>query len=418
MVNMYANENKEQRVVRVFLSSSFLDMQLERETIRKKVEKELDEFCNQRGVHLSFIDMRWGMTKEGKDEDTILCCLREVDHCRPYFVGLLGQNYGWHQELDGKNELLTKSFERAEKCAEYKWIHQFRTRSVTELQILHGFLLHPFQPTNHCFFYFRDPSYIQTLEVSQHKNFQDSSSYAIERMTDLKDRIQKGNASKVTEYITPKELGDLLLLDLKNSIENDFPLSSIKELSLAKKMRSKHKNYAREKCAMSVESKGLLEQLDQLLAGVSGRGVAIVAETGKDNSSLIANWWKRAEKSDAILTFCHFVGASWSATELSSILLRMVLEFKEYLNEDTKEINCNEKVLAGLLPGLFSQVSSRGQVVIMIDAVNQLSNTRDHNLWWIPSPLPDGVKVVVSSVAGTAIDEASKRGWRQNFGSR
>lgn len=57
------------------------------------------------------------MTQGG---DTILTCLREVDHSRPYFVGTLGERYGWHQEHDnGKDALLRKTFERAESVSEY-----------------------------------------------------------------------------------------------------------------------------------------------------------------------------------------------------------------------------------------------------------------------------------------------------------
>ena len=52
------------------------------------------------------------------DGDTVLSCLREVDHSRPYFVGILGERYGWHQERDdGKDALLKKSLDKAQ--AEY-----------------------------------------------------------------------------------------------------------------------------------------------------------------------------------------------------------------------------------------------------------------------------------------------------------
>ena len=63
--------------------------------------------------------MNTGITQEmGDDGDTVLCCLREVDHSRPYFVGILGERYGWHQEReDGRDVLLNKSLDKAQ--AEY-----------------------------------------------------------------------------------------------------------------------------------------------------------------------------------------------------------------------------------------------------------------------------------------------------------
>jgi hypothetical protein len=54
-------EHKTKRLVRVFLSSTFVDMHGEREVIMRKVMVELNQFCTERGVYLSYIDMRWGI---------------------------------------------------------------------------------------------------------------------------------------------------------------------------------------------------------------------------------------------------------------------------------------------------------------------------------------------------------------------
>ena len=59
----------------------------------------------------------------GNDGETILSCLREVDRSRPYFVCLLGERYGWHQDIDGKDSSLTKTFEKAEKENEYPYFN-------------------------------------------------------------------------------------------------------------------------------------------------------------------------------------------------------------------------------------------------------------------------------------------------------
>jgi nephrocystin-3 len=48
-------------MVRVFLSSTFVDMHEEREVIMRRVMVELEKFCYDRGVSLTYIDMRWGM---------------------------------------------------------------------------------------------------------------------------------------------------------------------------------------------------------------------------------------------------------------------------------------------------------------------------------------------------------------------
>jgi len=157
--------NQQERMVRVFLSSTFMDMREERDVIMRKVMVDLDRFCYERGVALSYIDMRWGITDEMTNNNkTITTCLREVDNSRPYFVGFLAQRYGWHQDPDAAEDVLLRTtFEAAEARSEFAWVKNFRARSVTELEFLHGFLLHPSLSKGHCFLYFRDPCYLDTL---------------------------------------------------------------------------------------------------------------------------------------------------------------------------------------------------------------------------------------------------------------
>jgi Domain of unknown function (DUF4062) len=38
----------------------------------------------------------WGITEEESNRGEVLpICLAEIEHCRPYFIGLLGDRYGW-----------------------------------------------------------------------------------------------------------------------------------------------------------------------------------------------------------------------------------------------------------------------------------------------------------------------------------
>eukprot|EP00026_Physarum_polycephalum_P011824 Phypoly_transcript_12068.p1 GENE.Phypoly_transcript_12068~~Phypoly_transcript_12068.p1 ORF type:complete len:156 (+),score=18.22 Phypoly_transcript_12068:507-974(+) len=134
-------------MVRIFLSSTFRDMQEEREEIVRKVLVELDKFCYERGASLTYIDMRWGITDEmGKNMQTIVSCLREVDHSRPYFVGTIAERYGWHQEKDGQDAALTKTFEAAEEFPEFAWIKNYTTHAEIRRRVPHPALLLFFAP--------------------------------------------------------------------------------------------------------------------------------------------------------------------------------------------------------------------------------------------------------------------------------
>ena len=81
--------------LRVFISSPFRDMHAEREELVKQVFPQLRKLCEQRGVIWSDVDLRWGIADEQKAEGHALpICVAEIDRCRPYFIGLLGEGCG------------------------------------------------------------------------------------------------------------------------------------------------------------------------------------------------------------------------------------------------------------------------------------------------------------------------------------
>jgi len=83
------------RTVRVFISSTFRDMQAERDWLVKVVFPELRERMALRNLHLVDVDLRWGVTEEEAEQGKVLeIILNEIDHSRPFFIALLGELYG------------------------------------------------------------------------------------------------------------------------------------------------------------------------------------------------------------------------------------------------------------------------------------------------------------------------------------
>ena len=84
------------RSIRVFISSTFSDMEAERDVLVGEVFPEIRELCASRAVAFTEIDLRWGLTDQEVAEGKVLPrCLREIRDCHPYFIGLLGERYGW-----------------------------------------------------------------------------------------------------------------------------------------------------------------------------------------------------------------------------------------------------------------------------------------------------------------------------------
>jgi hypothetical protein len=101
------------------------------------------------------VDLRWGISEERFERgEVISCCFEEIDRCRPYFVGLLGDYYG------------TLAGEVVPGLAPMEgWPEDSSRRSITELEIIHGVLANP-QMGERAYFYFRDPAYVQSLPTT------------------------------------------------------------------------------------------------------------------------------------------------------------------------------------------------------------------------------------------------------------
>lgn len=85
-------------VVSVFVSSTFRDFHLERDAIRSQVVPQLDAVLAPFGARVEMLDLRWGVDTTDPDEAhrrVLGVCLAEIERCRPLFVGLVGDRFGW-----------------------------------------------------------------------------------------------------------------------------------------------------------------------------------------------------------------------------------------------------------------------------------------------------------------------------------
>ena len=82
------------RTVKVFVSSTFLDMHFERDHLVRNVFPRLAEDLAQHRIHLVPVDLRWGVTEEDSRR-ALDVCMDALEDCRPFFLGLIGGRYGW-----------------------------------------------------------------------------------------------------------------------------------------------------------------------------------------------------------------------------------------------------------------------------------------------------------------------------------
>lgn len=83
----------------IFVSSTFRDMQAERDLVKRDVQPLLSSVARNYGEYVNMIDLRWGVdtteleTKEGARK-VLSVCLDEIENSRPYMLIFLGNRYG------------------------------------------------------------------------------------------------------------------------------------------------------------------------------------------------------------------------------------------------------------------------------------------------------------------------------------
>jgi len=388
----------DERAIRVFVSSTFRDMQLERDELVKRVFPRLRRLCEQRGVAWSEVDLRWGVTDEQAAEGAVLpICLAEIERTRPYFIGLLGQRYGWVPEQIPP-----------ELADELGWLTDDLGRSVTELEILHGVLNNP-AAGGHAFFYLRDPAWVEALPDDARSVFVESDTRGAERLEGLRRRVRE-SSFPVADYGSPEELGERVLADLTALAERLFPESEAPDP--ATRADAVHAVFGQARFGLHVPRPELEAALAERVA--DGRAPLLVSgEPGAGASSLVTTWaaqWAAAHADATVLV--HHADADGEAADFRQLAARLVAALG---GGDHSEL---AEQLADAGPGAVRAAIERacraaGPALVVLDGLDRLADVdRAPDLRWLPPDLADtAVRVVVTGTGERIRDAFDHRGW-------
>ena len=210
----------------VFISSTFKDMQFERDKLNTFVVPLINDNISQFGEQTFFGDLRWGvdtsnLTDIESSKKVLDVCLDEIDNCKPYMIVLIGERYGWipAQELI-KEASITKGIEINNDI------------SVTQLEIEYGALLNP-DYEGRILFYFRNLDKTSMSEEIK-KDYESESDIHREKLNILKQKIIEKYPNYVRYYDAKwdddkKEVVNLE--PLMNMILNDLNKILLSDLS-------------------------------------------------------------------------------------------------------------------------------------------------------------------------------------------
>lgn len=389
----------ESRRVAVFISSTFRDFEEERELIVNRVFPELARRGRERAVEIIPIDLRVGITESQSTAGlTLPICLQEIERASPYFIGLLGERYGWIPEPDlYPDDLLARE----------PWLKEHAGgASVTELEIIHGVLNDP-EGRGQATFYFREAGYAEV----RGGEFVSTGDVERARLERLKKRVRR-SLHPVVEYERPTDLVDLMINDIWAKIDAQYPAESVPDENARGSQADRH--FAR------VRSRGVVGRLQtqarlfEILEESSGDANPLIVVTGPPGIGKTAFLARAAEtlrrRHPRTGLQDYYVDVRPSSSDLRFLLGRMSHDCLRLVAERSGPMEVGAEKPGGTGTTLFSTANDWAETngrdsVIFIDGLERIEHIDD--LGWLPDRIPPGLKVVVSArrVSGSIKDQ-------------
>lgn len=440
--------------IRVFVSSTFRDMHAEREELIKRIFPQLRQQCERQGITWNEVDLRWGITNEQAAEGQVLpICLTEIDNCRPFFICLLGERYGWVPEQIPP--ALTESM---------PWLSSAQGCSVTEIEILHG-ALNDSSHRAHAFFYFRDPEYGKDSDTPELYRAENEES--AEKQAALKQRIRAAGYPVYENYHNAAELGQRLLDDWSQLIQQLFPEQAGVTPEAGEDQQ--HALYADRLTRFYLPRESDFRRLDQQIAQ-KNPPLMIQGASGSGKSALVANWVSEYEKRAAAKPavpvppvepapvepsvvapapppakqgglvqglrsllgrksapppppvvapkdvpkqeekpslLVHYVGATPASTDWRQMVIRLLQRMNLY---DATAPTTTEALQSAFINALYQY---KGRLILIIDGVDKLEDSSGApDLLWLPRELPANISLILTSSGGRSLSQTKERGWQ------
>ena len=402
----------------LFISSTFTDMMAERDALRDFVFPELAERLRARHIHLEPIDLRWGVETSNKKEQeekellVLKVCLDEIDRCKPFLIGIIGDRYGWAPPAG--------RMKAAEN--EKNFISAIENKSITALEIEYGVLANTEQ-MKRSRFYFRAPLNYDQMPADRAKEFSDmhnpelDKDFAEQRLIAYKALIvAKVGKEKVYQY------SDL----------NDFKNKVLEQIWTELDAETKDQEDKRPKTWQQEERLFLEEFIEERTIAFSGRedvinhlkdfakspagydncGLCITGESGSGKSALFAKLHKELQKEN-LFVLAHAAGISLRSNSLENMLMIWIEELgvklKTDLSEQLKDKNKFDD-LTKLFAELLARTAVDHRVIVLVDALNQFERTvHAKYVNWLPELLPVNVKFIFTAIPGEETTNLSKR---------
>ena len=376
------------RTIRVFISSTFQDMQDERTELIRKTFPRLREMAARRDVTLTEVDLRWGITQEESESGKVMeICLREVENSIPFFIGIIGNRYGWVPGHEDVSDIVKERFRDVPHYVE-------RQLSATEIEMQFGVLDRKDVDMN-AYFFIKDEE-IPENEIL--KRYPTETTETLKKLAELKKGVRENKKYPVSTYSDPEDLANQVLATFTKLLDDLFPVG---ELSALEKERLGQRAVLNNLSRVYIKNDSNYAVIDEWMEDWEKHQLVITGESGLGKSALAANWVKeKLESGDALpyRIIYHFVGDGGSICSDGHVVKALCDEIRDRYGFDAEE---NEsKTDEKTLDELFMRVAAEGDkpLLIVLDGINQIIDVNHaKRLNWLPIP-PRKVKILFTTL--------------------
>lgn len=360
-------DRKRIRLARVFVSSTFQDMQAERDALNRDVLPQVQFHARRLGIEVILVDLRWGITKEQAEQgQTAALCLEEIDECRPFFLGLIGDRYGWIPT--GLPDEMLNIFD---------WIRDGGPRSITEIEMEHGAFRAARTSTRAAFLIKEAPK---------------SCGEELRRRSGLVSRV-KTSRYPYSSYQGIERFTVQATYALCDMITAEFGA-----LPKPRPFEAEDEGHDWFLDALARGFVGRPEAFQRLNDFIAcERGILLLTgEPGCGKSSLLAAWASSRPPTERVIV--HFSeaapGSNWRDAALRIARLAAGEAYAANAQGDS-EIRCSLRAALG-------EAAAHGRVSIILDGAEKL-DAGDAGFDWLPDDLPDGVHIIIAANGESAL---------------
>lgn len=395
--------------IKIFISSTFNDMQAERDVVMTRVSALINKIFAREGIFVQFIDLRWGVNTGEEETDkrealVLQQCIQEIRESHPFFIAFLGERYGWIPPQ--------ANWQQVVRLLENEDINpglaENEPRSVTDMEIMLGAMASE-DFLKRSLFCFRDPACLADIPSTESLRFVENDPKQAARQQALKQEIKDmcnryALSPNILTYSPHwngtqldglEELTEALTSRLAAMIRMELADTMVDYASPEKRESEVTEHYFKQKLLPGyVPNESLQQAVANSIYHTKNRSHIYLQSTSFGTDSAFLAWMAETyDKDESLVVLKHCAGLSSMSRNSCTMLKRWLIELA-LQQEKTPLYLMDEDIPLEKLQCLLSdEINEMGKkAVLLVDNAQFMDRPE---LWEQAEWVPDNCLLVV-----------------------